>query len=576
MIETSSGGIQVYKFELQKLITITTGLQTHSLIQNSKIKTQNFVNLTFVIIIFMSAVLLTATPLHALSSANLPLDSPVYLYLEKLSGMGLIKSDIRGLKPYSRAETARLIVEAEENSALSNNNSTLAVDLIKRIREIIPREIVLRNDDSKVKFIDFNPILSSRLRFVHLDGQARNFERTSWDSAHQSAFGFIGGDLRPLGNGGPVHITGTEGTPLLENNNGTIHNPGSSFELRFSAEGSFLRYATIVVEPQFLLQKNDSAAKIEKGYLTIGSGGVAVEIGRDENWFGPGYRGTTVLTNNARNFDQIKLWSPEPVDLTFIKKYLGNVKYALIFSQFDQTGSGSEMRKPYLLAGKLSIQPKPWWEIGANFARQMGGPGFEGSPDTLLGGGKNDHSNSIAGIDLRFRIPSLRNTEIYAEFSGEDNAGGVWPIVESYVAGFFIPCLTSSCSDDFRFEYFFGSVMLYGDWQFPAGYVYHDMTPGHSQGGAGVQEFFSRYTHWFAARNNIAIDYFYTERGRSYRTGTQVMESKHAGRINWNMPLYGDVDGQAEYGIERINNFNLVAGAPRTNQLLKLELRYRY
>jgi hypothetical protein len=54
------------------------------------------------------------------------------------------------------------------------------------------------------------------------------------------------------------------------------------------------------------------------------------------------------------------------------------------------------------------------------------------------------------------------------------------------------------------------------------------------------------------------------------------MESKHAGRISWALPVYGDVDGQVLYGIEKIANLNLVAGAARTNQLFTFELRYRY
>jgi len=118
--------------------------------------------------------------------------------------------------------------------------------------------------------------------------------------------------------------------------------------------------------------------------------------------------------------------------------------------------------------------------------------------------------------------------------------------------------------------------MLYGDFQFPRGYVYHDMTPGHSQGGSGVQEFFGRYSHWFSVRNNLALEYFYTERGRSYRMPGQVMESKHAGRVSWNLPIIGDVDAKVLYGAERISNMNLSDGVDRTNHLATFELRYRY
>jgi hypothetical protein len=35
----------------------------------------------------------------ALSSTNIPLDSPLYLYLEKLAGFGLLDTDVQGLKP---------------------------------------------------------------------------------------------------------------------------------------------------------------------------------------------------------------------------------------------------------------------------------------------------------------------------------------------------------------------------------------------------------------------------------------------------------------------------------------------
>ena len=183
-------------------------------------------------LVFFVVLLPTSGLAAVLSSSNIPLDSPIYLYLEKLSGMGLVTSDVRGLKPFSRAEVARLTLEAEQ--ALCEKKDApppIATELISHIRKLIPREMSLQGNDDKPQLFDYNPLLASRLRYVYLDGKPRNYERTSWDPAHQSAFGFIGGDLRPLGNGGPVHVTGTEGTPLLENNNGTIHAPGSSIEL---------------------------------------------------------------------------------------------------------------------------------------------------------------------------------------------------------------------------------------------------------------------------------------------------------------------------------------------------------
>ncbi|HWU43399.1 MAG TPA: hypothetical protein VN132_08175, partial [Bdellovibrio sp.] len=77
----------------------------------------NQIKLLLIFVIFFSAGLATARESFALSSANIPLDSPIYSYLEKLEGLGLITSDVRGVRPYSKAEAARLVLEAERNMA---------------------------------------------------------------------------------------------------------------------------------------------------------------------------------------------------------------------------------------------------------------------------------------------------------------------------------------------------------------------------------------------------------------------------------------------------------------------------
>ncbi len=147
--------------------------------------------------------------------------------------------------------------------------------------------------------------------------------------------------------------------------------------------------------------------------------------------------------------------------------------------------------------------------------------------------------------------------------------------MESYVAGVYVPCLTTSCRDDMRFEFFWGNPMLYTDFKFPRGYTFHNMSPGHSQGGS-AQDFFTRYSHWFSSRNNVALEYFHTDRGREGRVGDQQTEEKNAWRGFWNVPLYGDLDMGFMYGWERINNFNLVGGVKQTNQILRMDINYRY
>jgi len=230
------------------------------------------------------------------------------------------------------------------------------------------------------------------------------------------------------------------------------------------------------------------------------------------------------------------------------------------------------------VALKVSLKPVSNLEVGLNLGRQVGGPGVDNSLGStlagLIGGQNNDNSNSLAGLELRWRLPFLRNTEVFGEFSGEDNKA-IWPIVYSYMAGIYIPRLTADGRNDFRFEYFFGHNILYTNTTFPEGYIYHGLPIGDSQGGA-TQDFFFRFRHWFSIRHTATLEYFHTDRGETGRLAGQAIERKNSARAVWNFPLYGRIDASLMYGWERVNNVNLVGGVNRTNQLVKIDLTYRY
>ena len=523
----------------------------------------------------------------ALSSPNIPLDSPVYLYIEKLSGFGLVSGDVKGIRPYSRSEAVRLLREAQSRLA-NGEHPRLASEIVQRLRELLPREAALYDEPGKAPLFDFRPVASARLRYVHLDGAPRSYFRAVHDPGDDGVFG-IGSGLRPPNAyPSPAQQRGFEGTPLLENNNGVVYHSGSNLDLRGSGEAYLGSQASLLVEPMLLWSEHSDQAtlRLNRGYVKVGGNALELEVGRDENWFGPGYRGAVTLTNNARNFDVVKLSSPEIVQ----SKYLWDLKYSLIVSRFEKTVTDGQERQPYFLAGKLSFKPTRNIELGINLGRQAGGPGVSnGLGDTLrglVGGTASDNSNSVAGIDLRFRLPWLRNSELYGEYSGED-AALFWPIVESYVAGVFIPSLTDSGRDDLRFEYFRGNEILYTHSTFQEGYLHHNLPIGHSQGGA-AQEWFLRYSHWFSVQNNLALEAYYTARGDYGRmtvdsTGRfdasgvmQAIERKTALRAFWTLPVKGDWTALLMYGREWIDNLELRQGEKRNNLLFRAELAYKY
>lgn len=540
--------------------------------------------LSFVLVLGLC---LVRSEAHALSSANIPLDSPVYPYLEKLAGMGLLKSDIWGVRPFSRSEAARLVLEAEGNLAdRSGAAQPVARQFIARLKALLPRETALRTTGAKPELFDVNPFASARFRYVHLDGSARSYERPVHDPGDDGVFG-IGSGLRPVNSYPSVaQQHGVEGTPLLEGNEGVRYGRGHNGQFQFSSEGYLSDVATLLVEPLLLHQPGQGERlRLNKGYLKLGGGGLELEAGRDADWLGPGNRTAITLSNNAQNLDQLKLWSPEPIRL----KYIGDLKYALILSRLDHTSVGGE-RQPWFYAIKLAMKPVETLEIGFNLGRQQGGPGVNNSLGDnvrgLLGGTNADNSNSVAGFDLRLRLPFLRNTILYGEFSGEDTAA-FWPIVESYVAGIYVPNLTSDGRNELRFEYYQGNSILSTSGTYPEGYMYKGMNLGPFQGGAS-QQLFWRYTHYIAPRISLSLDYFHTERGNRGRVPVnnqggfdangvmQAVERANAGRIAANLPIYGDWDMNLAYGAERIDNFNLVPGVNRTNQLFKVDISWRY
>jgi hypothetical protein len=56
----------------------------------------------------------------------------------------------------------------------------------------------------------------------------------------------------------------------------------------------------------------------------------------------------------------------------------------------------------------------------------------------------------------------------------------------------------------------------------------------------------------------------------------QAVERKDSARLVWTLPLYKDFDCGITYGLERVRNRDLVGGDNRTNQLVKLEVSFRY
>ena len=539
-------------------------------------------NRVFVSLCLLIGLILTPAVSWGLASNNIALDSPIYAYLDKLSGFGLINSDVHGLKPYSKAEAARLVIEAENNlDKLGPDAPALARQIIERLKYLLPREIDLYKQEDKAPSFDYNLVSDMRLRYVYLQGEPRSYNRLITDSGHQGFFGLGHISKTPPGN---MQAGGSEGTPLLENNDGIIYKEHNNFEIRTDEEFYLTQYASALLEPMALVSgvnldgpKPHTELTINKGYIKLGGHGLELEVGKDENWFGQGYRGDLILTDNAENLEEIKLSSPEPVDWPWFKRNIGLLKYALIFSRLQKSGEGGTLRQPWFAAAKVSVKPSPNFEVGVDFSRQQGGPNVK-QPGLIKAvfsvGQTNNGSNTLAGIDARWRLPRLRGTTVYGEYYGEDSYV-VLPFVESFLAGVYVPRLTSDGRNDFRFEFFYGNPIAYTDYKYPEGYTNANLIMGDFQGG-DTKDYSARFTHYFSARHTLALEYFHTQRGWVGIQGGQAVEETDGGRIFWTLPLNEDWSILFNYGYENIRNFDLTPGDNRQDNLVRVDINYKY
>jgi len=115
--------------------------------------------------LMLLATLVSAGPVFALASAGIPLNSPIYSYLDKLAGLGLISSGERWSRPCSKAEAARLALEAATNIARQDSAApAYAMELVTRIRQILARddENSAAEPDSRLFEISFSSKVLNR------------------------------------------------------------------------------------------------------------------------------------------------------------------------------------------------------------------------------------------------------------------------------------------------------------------------------------------------------------------------------------------------------------------------------
>lgn len=374
-------------------------------------------------------------------STYVPLDDEVYSYLQRFEAEGLIESGLLTTKPLSYREVARLIIEAEENS-------DRATPLIKRMIQQLKERFI---EETKQESF-FKPM--ERLYMVY-----------RYQDKDSNVFNY-----------------NLEGDTFTKKNN-----LRAGFETRLEC-GRF----SFSASPEFRYSQSEDFYW-KRLYGVLSTGGVDFQFGKDTQWWGPGYHGAILLSNNAKPFTMLKITNPEPVVLPWMFRYLGLFRLTAFVTRLEK--DRPDVPEPYLWGMRLNLKPHPYVEIGLQRTALLGGKGQSNSLSTwwksFTAKGENEPGKEAgdqrAGGDIKITIPwKIQPFQVYLEAAGEDEAGGL-PAKWAYLGGVYLPRLLSFEPLGIRVEYATTHVSRYPNvWYthhiYKTGYTYYGRIIGHHMG----------------------------------------------------------------------------------------------
>ena len=526
----------------------------------------------------------------AYSSVNVPLDDWSYAALDKLEGFGLIHSELHGTRPFSRLEMARLIHEAQEEKKIRPTKlPPLIEELLHDLEREFKQDLELVGKSTDILQKSFiKPVNEIQARYVNVQGQPRLFLNEGANGINQYP-------------GTPAGIKATEGTPLVYNNDGLIYGEHNNFSLQFSSILQYRDFFSAYVEPILLVRQNagglqnldgsqfdDTKVDLLKGYGMLTLWNTQLEVGRDSMWWGQGFHGDMIMTNNAFPLDMVKLSNPEPSLLPWIFRYLGPFKYTVFVSQLV----GYETPPNAMLWGfRVNFKPTPLFEMGFSSTILFGGQGQPGFSFLdifrFFTAQSLPNAHGQAEFDFRYRLPFLWDAQIYMEYGGSDSGG--WDpqhpteIIlkdNAWLYGIYFPRLTSDGKADFRVEYATNAFrkddtpgMAYGHTTYRSGYIHDDMIMGHHM-GPDASDIFTRVTYYLTNKLQLGLDYDNMVRGKTLGL-VEETANQYGADLTLNLCEH-TLSFTTRYAFETVKNYDMQLGDNRQNHLVETVLKLQF
>jgi len=509
-------------------------------------------------LIFITLFLLFAYNAFAESSVNVPVHHWAYDDLDVLSRAMLTDSSGLSTKPITRMDAARLTEIAisriqSKDEYFSDFNETKierAEDAINRLIEEFRPELLKLGVTSVAK--DDQPVKKLNFRLA--------------DPIYTQT---IYADLNKMED------------IVYENQRGMRLREGFTYRTRILGWGEYDDFISMALEPSVIFAKDTEDFEIETGYLKLSYWNIEAEAGRDTMWWGPGYHGSMLLTDNAYPFDLVKIKSAHPFMLPWEK--LGKWNADFFVAQLDKKRDYS-----YAKLGGMRLECTPFDALTLGFSRTaiFGGKGrphmtardywniFWGTNELNQDVSKNS-SDQLASIDFKLNV--LNNFQLYGEWAGEDKFAPWENEAPGYMAGLLVSDVLNIQNLDFRTEYARDNASWYVHGIYGTGYRYKGNIIGHHM-GTDAQDLFMRLSRNFIGSQQyfgsftLGGQFDYETHGRSLA----FPENKYEAAIDSAFNLSDSKSVKLLYKRQEFNNFENISGNRTHNNIFEAEANIKF
>jgi hypothetical protein len=464
-----------------------------------------------------------------MGSPYVPIDSWVYPALDRLIGMGMIDSGFSGVRPWTRSECARLLVEASDRVDGGPAEA-------QRTYQFLAAEFKDELDETSTGSQFRGRIESVYARSTEIVGQPLSL--TDGYTFGQTLVNDFG---RPYQRGFNA-VTGFSAWTTAGRWVGYVRaeyqqSPAAP-ALPLSARVTVADVDPYPGPPPATPTPSIHQLQLLDAYVGLNFDNWQVTFGQQSLWWGPGNGGPMLFSNNAPPIKMIRINRIQPLKLPSFLHWLGPMRTEFFFGQlagqeFLLTPSGpvgqygqSLDPQPFIHGQMISFKPTPNFEFAFFRTTIFGGPGYPLTTHRLISslfttgneaaGGPSKPGDRRSGLSFSYRLPGLHNwLSLYGDgFTDDEFSPIAYMNVSAWHAGMYLSHVPHVSRLDFRVEGVYtdvpggvaantknpGSFYQNGTWR--SGYTNNGDIIGSwiGRGGQGAQAWTN---YWFSPRNRL-------------------------------------------------------------------------